>query len=326
MLYRQAVLGKALLSALDKLETSELIPHHLKSQIMDEYDKIVLEALQKSWISQHDPPAKLVGEIKQGLLHSYRNVENLWTFDLKRATFKGNAFIPAKTARKGAQFIVQNVRVIAGNADFIKDLKMPETTKPPANLLGKRKFEHNGDDAADKPLPVVAERVAPAALPPVPLLPSKNDESVRNGIDEDDFEEDSDGDEASTPLMHAGSGPVEDAAIVPCATAMPTRDENTFAEDDDFEEGDDSDDEELGGGIVAKNVLPPGDTIDEEELNSADDSDGQHELEYQNIVVAQFTNLKRVKNKWILKLTAGMATLNGKGYAFTDCNSEWEFV
>jgi hypothetical protein len=35
--------------------------------------------------------------------------------------------------------------------------------------------------------------------------------------------------------------------------------------------------------------------------------------------------VKRIRNRWLLKLKAGMARLNGVDYVFTAATAEWEY-
>jgi len=47
--------------------------------------------------------------------------------------------------------------------------------------------------------------------------------------------------------------------------------------------------------------------------------------EYTNVVLAQYDSVKRIRNKWLMKLRAGFATLHGVDYVFTSANAEWEY-
>jgi hypothetical protein len=46
---------------------------------------------------------------------------------------------------------------------------------------------------------------------------------------------------------------------------------------------------------------------------------------FDNIVIAQYDSVKRIRNVWHLKLKAGVARLKGVDYIFTDVDAKWEY-
>jgi len=114
--------------------------------------------------------------------------------------------------------------------------------------------------------------------------------------------------------------------------------------DDEFVEADGSIDDLLddkrsgkrradkaGAAVSRKRKLAPTDAPAElvdsgEELNSDDDDDAEEAVvagEPNNLVLAQFDKVKRTRNKWHCTFKAGMASLNGIEYAFTNCEAEF---
>lgn len=78
-LYRQSKLGLSLVDALDQLVEEGKLPPQLALRILDEYDTVVLDALETKVTAK----ANLKGH-----LDIYRYCDNVWTFILSDATFR----------------------------------------------------------------------------------------------------------------------------------------------------------------------------------------------------------------------------------------------
>ncbi|KAI7837111.1 hypothetical protein COHA_009059 [Chlorella ohadii] len=78
-LYRQSKLGQSLVDALDQLVEEGKLPPQLALRVLDEYDQVVLDALENKVTAK--------GTLK-GHLDIYRYCDNVWTFIVSDATFR----------------------------------------------------------------------------------------------------------------------------------------------------------------------------------------------------------------------------------------------
>ena len=111
-IYRDTCVGKALQSALEEMEVTEQLPSHLVDVAMGAFDDAVLQNLKpQRLIPSTVRPSMLEGEIREGVVESYRFVDNQWTFHLAHAIFKGAAFAPGRGVLH-----VDRIQVIAADA------------------------------------------------------------------------------------------------------------------------------------------------------------------------------------------------------------------
>jgi len=78
-MYRNSSIGSTLTDALDELVTHGAIPPNLAMVTLEQFDKSMAEVMAKS--------VKAKTTIK-GHLHTYRSVDDVWTFVVKKPTFK----------------------------------------------------------------------------------------------------------------------------------------------------------------------------------------------------------------------------------------------
>ncbi|XP_076921978.1 transcription initiation factor IIA subunit 2-like [Bidens hawaiensis] len=78
-LYRRSTIGMCLTETLDEMVSSEIIGPELAMQVLIQFDKSMVEAL--------DTQVKTKVSIK-GHLHTYRFCDNVWTFILQDVVFK----------------------------------------------------------------------------------------------------------------------------------------------------------------------------------------------------------------------------------------------
>lgn len=165
--YRDSCLGKALKSALDEMEMKEVLPSHFTDVAMQAFDAAVLDNLKpEKLIMSTVRPVSLTGEIREGVVESYRFVDNVWTFDLASAKFKGNVF-----AAKTSVLHVDRIRVIAAD---VKVVELPSGDAGPSGegLSSDAHLLAQFDGACcELPLPAraVAARGRGSAIP-VPAL------------------------------------------------------------------------------------------------------------------------------------------------------------
>ncbi|KAL1921767.1 uncharacterized protein VTP21DRAFT_10409 [Calcarisporiella thermophila] len=77
--YRRSTLGVALIDSLDELVASGHINPQLAKRVVDQFDKSIAEALNAK--------VKNRATIK-GHLHTYRFLDDVWTFIIENANFK----------------------------------------------------------------------------------------------------------------------------------------------------------------------------------------------------------------------------------------------
>ena len=65
-------------------------------------------------VLSHRPPSELHGEIRDGVVESYRFVDNVWTFELVSARFKGHVFTGSREGERARPpLFVERIKVIA---------------------------------------------------------------------------------------------------------------------------------------------------------------------------------------------------------------------
>lgn len=204
-IYRESCLGKALKSALDQMELVESLPVHLTDVAMQVFDAAVLDDFKSNkCIESTGAPHSLKGEIRDGVVESYRFVDNVWTFDLASATFKGVAFAPKIPALK-----VHRIRVIAAD---VKVVELPTGNAGPsgaglssdAHLLAQfdgascelpPSLSARAMAACDRgaSFPIAGPRVEPWQRPPTtPKIPQADgdvDDDFLEEEEEDDWED-----------------------------------------------------------------------------------------------------------------------------------------
>ncbi|KAJ7539507.1 hypothetical protein O6H91_11G096900 [Diphasiastrum complanatum] len=78
-LYRKSLIGRGLIAALDEMVIKGTISPLLAAKVLKQFDKSIIEALR----------TKVHSKISfKGNLHAYRYCDNVWTLDLKNASFK----------------------------------------------------------------------------------------------------------------------------------------------------------------------------------------------------------------------------------------------
>jgi len=122
VLYRGSTLGQALHKTLDEMEAEELLPTALKETVLLKFDKAVGDGLANlpNIMSNESRAQHLQGEIRDAEMITYKHVDNVWTFDLKCATFRGRCF--NGDAPRGVQpsLKVERVRVVACDAKLFR--------------------------------------------------------------------------------------------------------------------------------------------------------------------------------------------------------------
>eukprot|EP00294_Goniomonas_avonlea_P002872 CAMPEP_0114562498 /NCGR_PEP_ID=MMETSP0114-20121206/12562_1 /TAXON_ID=31324 /ORGANISM="Goniomonas sp, Strain m" /LENGTH=110 /DNA_ID=CAMNT_0001748189 /DNA_START=28 /DNA_END=360 /DNA_ORIENTATION=- len=78
-LYRSSTIGECLQDAIDDMVKEGLMPSRMQSVIMSEFDKSITYALANKTKSK---------ATFKGHLHTYRHVDDVWTFILEDASFK----------------------------------------------------------------------------------------------------------------------------------------------------------------------------------------------------------------------------------------------
>ena len=65
-------------------------------------------------VLSHRPPSELHGEIRDGVVESYRFVDNVWSFELVSARFKGHVFTGSREGERARPpLFVERIKVIA---------------------------------------------------------------------------------------------------------------------------------------------------------------------------------------------------------------------
>jgi len=112
LIYRESCLGKSLKTAVDEMVLVETLPENLVDVAMQLFDAAIREHIKPSRIiTSTTRPTALEGEIRDGKVESYRFVDNVWTFNLAKAAFKGGVFAVGRNALH-----VDRVRVICADA------------------------------------------------------------------------------------------------------------------------------------------------------------------------------------------------------------------
>ena len=146
VVYRNGKLGVELSETLNQMIESKDIPIEMHEQVMQSFDKRVNELLKDNWCKDEERITnnKLQGRIENGVIRSYRNVNNTWTFELEEATFRGQAFVSTVKTSKDKGKVVRNIHVV------IIDQKQAELARPdtpPRVTAGAGAGAADGDSA-----------------------------------------------------------------------------------------------------------------------------------------------------------------------------------
>lgn len=123
-IYRAGKLGVELSESLNDMVEAQAVPSEMHEQVMQSFDKHLNEFLKDNWSTARIKSNQLQGRIENGVIRSYRNVNNTWEFELEQATFRGQAFDAAVRTSKDQGKLVKNIHVV------IIDQKVAEAARP----------------------------------------------------------------------------------------------------------------------------------------------------------------------------------------------------
>ena len=123
-IYRAGKLGVELSESLNDMVEAQAVPGEMHEQVMQSFDKHLNEFLKDNWSKARIKDKQLQGRIENGVIRSYRNVNNTWEFELEQATFRGQAFDAAVRTSKDQGKLVKNIHVV------IIDQKVAEAARP----------------------------------------------------------------------------------------------------------------------------------------------------------------------------------------------------
>ena len=124
VIYRAGKLGVELSEALNDMVDAQAVPSEMHEQVMQSFDKHISELLKDNWTQGQTNNNTLQGRIEDGVIKSYRNVNNTWEFFLESATFRGQAFSAAQRTSKDPGKKVRDIHVV------IIDQKTAEAERP----------------------------------------------------------------------------------------------------------------------------------------------------------------------------------------------------
>jgi hypothetical protein len=113
-IYRGCTLGDALVEALDVLVTEGKIDGPLAGRVMQAYDEVMAETMDKKVTGK--------GTIK-GKLDVYRFIDNIWRFSISNASLRSAAHTSVPKKDEDEQEVEGTVKLTVVDAKLLKLLK-----------------------------------------------------------------------------------------------------------------------------------------------------------------------------------------------------------